>query len=274
VTTAKKSSKNRLAELVEKLIAEEPYPFDGFMWAKRPHAFYLEELGFSQSTLSGLIKDIPFVRCNKMLGSTVTVTGEDVKIEGGTKTFLLRLGEKGPHEYALIMRGVWKNKTGRKVTEHQKKCLWGFAKDILKHFPCLDPVRVFVYAIDHWDDAASCIRIAEEAEPGYKVEFKEFPRIPTILRWYWAVVHAYVSHLQWEHKIGNTKAELWAAAALLQHTDPWLGHPGLTPAIEKAMDNGHTIMAAKAYAKMEAAEALEKKSYAVQLAEAAENCKI
>ena len=62
MTTAKKSSKNRLAELVEKLIAEDPYPFDGFMWAKRPHAFYLEELGFSQSTLSGLIKDIPFVR--------------------------------------------------------------------------------------------------------------------------------------------------------------------------------------------------------------------
>jgi hypothetical protein len=31
VTTAKKSSKDRLAELVEKLIAEDPYPFDGFM---------------------------------------------------------------------------------------------------------------------------------------------------------------------------------------------------------------------------------------------------
>ena len=61
---------------------------------------------------------------------------------------------------------------------------------------------------------------------------------------------------------------------MLQHTDPWLGHPGLTPAIEKAMDNGHTIMAAKAYAKMEAEEALEKKSYAVQLDEAAANCKI
>ena len=78
-------------------------------------------------------------------------------------------------------------------------------------------------------------------------------------------MHAYVMHLQATGRIGNTKAALDTAAALLQETDPWIGHPGLTPAIEKAMDNGHTIMAAKAVAKMDAEEALEKKSLAVQM---------
>ena len=71
-------------------------------------------------------------------------------------------------------------------------------------------------------------------------------------------MHAYVSHLQWTGQIGNTKGELWAAALLMQQTDPRPGHPGLTPAIEKAMDNGHTIMAAKAATKLEAAEAKQK----------------
>ena len=123
------------------------------------------------------------------------------------------------------MRGVWKKKLGRTVDEHQKRCLWGFAKDMLKHFPGMDPVKVFAYAIDYWPDVASCIHIAEEATPGYKVEFKEFPSIPSILRWYWAVVHAYVMHLQETGKLVKTKAAYDMSVAILQYTDPWEGHP-------------------------------------------------
>ena len=178
-TAEKSSSKDKLIALVEKLRVEEPYEYDGFVWAARPQAFYATELDVCTKTIGEWIKETPFVKRPKIIcEKKVTVTGEDVEVEGGTKVTLLRLGDpanKGPDECAHIMRGVWKNKIGRKLSEHQKQCLWGFAKDMLKHFPGINPVHVFVYAIDHWPDAASCIKIAEEAEPGYKVEFKEFP---------------------------------------------------------------------------------------------------
>jgi hypothetical protein len=98
------------------------------------------------------------------------------------------------------MRGVWKNKLGLVVDNHQKQCLFGFAKDMVEHCPGVDPVAVFAHALDHWDGVAFYIRQAELVEKckhGYEIQFKEFQRIPSIRRWYKAVTHAYVAYLQW-----------------------------------------------------------------------------
>ena len=236
MTEQKKTPKDRLVQLVEKEAAENPFDFDGFKWAARPHAFYLAELGFSQSTLSGLVKNAPFVRRPKIIGATVTVNGEDVNIEGGTKVSLLRIGDpadKGPHEYALIMRGVWKNKTGWPLTEHHKKLLYGMAKDMVEHFPGISPVDVFVHALDNWQQTAGAIKIAMMTQrtktPSFDPQFHYFPCIGSIRRFYKAAIHVYVMDLQSKGKIVPFDGEITpesiakhcASAALLQQTDPW-----------------------------------------------------
>ena len=269
MTTTKKSSKDRLVELVEKLVAEDAYEFDGFIWAARPQAFYAQEIGVSKSTVRDLITKAPFVRRARTIGATTTTTGNDVKVEGGDRVTLLRLGDptkKGPDECARIMRGVWKNKLDREVTEPQKKLLWGFAKDLLELYPGINPVHVFAYAIDHWTHTAYSIKLAMQArqakDPSFKPQFHDYPCIGTIRLFKEAVIHVYAIYHQ--EKGGLTKAENDALAYLLDKTDPMNGHPGSTPEIEKAMENGYTIMAAKAAAKLEAEEALEKPSLVVK----------
>ena len=90
MTSEKKSSKDRLVELVGKHVAEDAYEFDGFIWAARPQSFYASEVNLCHQQTGRLIGDAPFVSRPKIIGAKVTVTGEDVKIEGGTKVQLFR----------------------------------------------------------------------------------------------------------------------------------------------------------------------------------------
>lgn len=221
--TTTKPSKDQLVALVEKIAAEEPYEFDGFTWAARPQSFYSETMGVSIKTIGRWIKEPPFVRRAKIIGATVTELGEDVKVEGGTKVCLLRIGdpsEKGPNDYKNMMAKIWEQKTGKIVTQHQKRCLYGLAKE-LPNGAALD---VFVYALNNWQTVAGAIKIAAEARPNHKPRFLYYPNIPTIRSFYKAAVHVYVLHLQEEGKLAGS--ELDAALKVYAYTDPFLGYPG------------------------------------------------
>ena len=178
------ATKQALIALVQDQIVNHPHGADGFTWAAQPQPFYCDKLSIVGMTLRRHISKPPFVRKSKLID--------------GKKICLLRIGEaapKGPHEYALIMRGIWKNKTGMqtptdddgiKQWEHMKKCLWGFAKDV----PGEWGVQVFKYALDNWQEAAAAIKIAAEATPGYKSRFYDMPCIPVIRHFHKAVVNA------------------------------------------------------------------------------------
>ena len=85
-----------------------------------------------------------------------------------------------------------------------------------------------------------------------QTRFYAFPCISNVRRFYKAAVYAYVAHLQ-ETKIAPPAgleflAVLNVSAAITAHTDPMLGHPGLTPAIEAAIEGGYAAAEKKALA--------------------------
>ena len=214
----------KLNALVEELNSNEPYDAHGYVWAARPQSYYCEKLDISVETLRRHISKPPFVRRSAVVGKVEQIVdGKTVIAVAGKKLCLLRIGEapdKTANDYKNIMASIWKQKTGYTATAHQKQCLWGFAQDV----PGEWAVKAFKYALDHWQETATSIKIAAEARPGYKPRFYDFPNIPAIRSFHKAVVYAYVSSLMFEGKIAAE--ELNDAAALLSLTDPLIDHPG------------------------------------------------
>ena len=89
-----------------------------------------------------------------------------------------------------------------------------------------------------WDFVASAIKIAMEAVPDGKVIFLDFPSISVIRRFWYAVIHAYVTHLQREAK---APLDSWKILDLL---DIWKGHPGWTDEMEARYAKAEELMKA------------------------------
>jgi hypothetical protein len=224
------AARQELIALIEDLVSKDPFTFEGHAWAARPQSFWCEQIHVSTKTLGRYITEPPIVRRRKV-------------VEGKLMS-LLRIGEPPPkdaNEYARILRGVWRNKTGmdapaddegRQQWEHWKRCLWGYVKDVMAN-PAVQAftdepgelaVAAFKHALDCWQMVAAGIKIAAEARPNYKPRFWDYPNIPIIRSFHTTVVHAYVMKLMEDNKIAGN--ELNAAAALLNATDPFEGHPG------------------------------------------------
>ena len=87
--------------LVAAEIALNPFEHEGFQWAARPQEWWIEQLGFSVSTLNRLIRKPPFVRQTKQID--------------GKNTTLLREGKPGqktPRHIANMMSRNWRKRSG------------------------------------------------------------------------------------------------------------------------------------------------------------------
>jgi len=219
-TPTQTSQSDTLADLVKELIATEPHSADGYKWASRPQAFYCAKLNISVETLRRRIKHPPFVRA--------------VKVVDGRTVCLLRLGNsalKGISEVARIMRGIWRNKTGFKTTDHQRKCLWGFAGDVMSLEEVIaftnDPGKFaldcFTHSLDNWHQTVVGIKLEAESTPGFKPRYLIYPSIPTIRKFWRASIYSYIMTLQSSGKLSGTNS---LALPLMHVTDPLNTHPG------------------------------------------------
>jgi hypothetical protein len=247
-----------LVLLVEKLVAEEPYLYAGLPWAARSRKFYAEAIGVSLDTIGRYSAKPPFVKKVKSVQ------------EGGTIT-LLRTGEAPPclaDDYAKrVMIKFWRQQQDKTdtdgkflVSQHGGRCLWGFAKDIRlnigdkRGFPpewsAQLAIETFKHAVFNWPFTAGLLKIAAQTVTGYKPPFLDFVSLPHLAHLSEAAVHAYVMHVQETKKTTKALACLLAdpmvSPAILNLTDPWQGHPGSTPEIEKAYDAGWAVAEAKA----------------------------
>jgi hypothetical protein len=97
-----KLSREDLLAIVQELIADSPFEFEGFAWAARSQTWYCEKLGVSKSTLGRWISTPPFVR-------------DQVVVEG-RKVSLLRIGIPGPmtiRHKANVMSKLWRKELER-----------------------------------------------------------------------------------------------------------------------------------------------------------------
>jgi hypothetical protein len=275
----RKSAVKELVLLVEKIIAEDPHAAFGFKWAARPQSFYCEKLGLSDRQVRRLMAKPPFVKRNAMVGTGSIVINGSQQISGPKKLCLIRLGEAPPKNVAdeakRVMITLWNKQMGKKVTRHEGQCLWGMTGDIMKLLTAVDlpadlggelTIAVFKYALTDWQTVASAAKLEAEARPKYKPRYYDHPCITHIRSFWRASVYAYLSHLQLDTVKPPTGLEFLAspdgAGAGIAHpvwkimnlTDPLIGHPGLTPEIEKAIDAGYAAAEAKSVAKL-AAEA-------------------
>ena len=257
-------NRTALVALVEKIIAEDPFQTkDGLKWAARPQSFYYAELGISPATLRRLISKPPFVRSWKMVGDGPTVISGTKQISGPKKMCVLRTGEAPPKDIAdeakRVMITLWNEKIGKCVTLGEGQLLWGMARDMMKLLAELDlpahaggelAIAVFKYALSNWQPVATATKIAAEATPGYKTRFYAFPSISNVRRFYKAAVYAYVVHLQDTKAAPPAGLEFLAvlnvSAAITAYTDPTIGHPGVTPEIEAAIEGGYSALEKKA----------------------------
>lgn len=255
-----------LATLVEEIIAEDPFQTkDGLKWAAQPQGFYCAELGISLATLRRLISKPPFVRAWKMVGGGPTVISGTKQVSGPKTMCVLRTGEAPPKDIAdeakRVMITLWNKEMGKPVTWDEGKLLWGMAGDMMKMLTEVGlpadaggelAIAVFKYALAEWQAVATATKIAAEATPGYKSRFYAFPSISNVRRFYKAAVYAYVTHLQETKAAPPAGLEflsvLNVSAAITAHTDPTIGHPGLTPAIEAAIEGGYGAAEKKALA--------------------------
>jgi hypothetical protein len=257
VTTQKKVDL-ALAALVDKAEAEDQYEAHSLTWARRPQSFYAEALGVSLPTIGKRIAESSIVKLVR-------------SVEGGGTITLLRTGDAPPclsDDYAKrVMIKFWtqqqdKTDTDGKytVTPHGGRCLWGFAKDIRLNigdklgFPAewsaQLAIETFKHAVLNWPFTAGLLRIAAQTVPGYKPPFLDFVSLPHLSHFSDAAVHAYVMHAQEAQKAPPAAlaclADPMVSQKVLTLTDPWKGHPGSTPEIEKAYDAGWAVAEAKA----------------------------
>jgi hypothetical protein len=244
--------------LVEKAEAEDQYEARGVTWARRPQSYYAEALGVSLVTIGKRLAEGSFVKLVK-------------RVEGGGTITLLRTGKAPPclaDDYAKrVMIKFWgqqqdKIDTDGKflVTPHGGRCLWGFAKDIRENIgdklgfqaevSAQLAIETFKHAVFNWPFTAGLLRIAAQTVPGYKAPFLDFVSLPHLSHFSEAAVHAYVIHLQEANKAPPAAlaclADPIVSQKVLTLTDPWQGHPGSTPEIEKAYDAGWAVAEAKA----------------------------
>lgn len=198
-----------------------------------------------------------------MVGAEIIKQGYNTTIVRGKKLCLLRIGDAPPKDVAdeakRVMIKLWNNAIGKPVTDREARCLWGMSKDMMKllaeaGLPAEQggelAIAVFKYALGDWTAVASALKLAAEARPKYKPRFYDYPCIPHLRSFYQAAVHAYVSFLQMEKAKPPAGLEFLAqskvSGKIQALTDPMADHPGVTPEIEKALDGGYAVLAAKA----------------------------
>ena len=234
-----------LASLVDDLIAKEPFKADGFDWAAQPQSFYCEKLNTSPATLRRRIAKPPFVRAWKMVGAEITTDGEDTNVVGGKKLCLLRTGEAPPKDIAdeakRVMIKIWNGKMAKPVKQHEGRCLWGMAGDMMKLLAAFDlpaelggelAIAVFKLALADWQQVASGIKLAMHIQPNCTPKFYAYPSITVIRRFWKAAVYAFIQAAQ----SGDVKVpaglEMLATPAswkLLDATDPLKVTPAKQP---------------------------------------------
>jgi hypothetical protein len=247
-----------LAALVDKAEAEDQFEWAGVTWARREKIFFAKGIGVSLPTLDKRIAAEHIVKKVK-------------SAEGGGSIFLLRTGEAPPcmfDDFAKrVMIKFWsqqqdKTDTDGKflVSQHGGRCLWGFAKDIRLNigdklglpaeWSAQLAIETFKHAVLNWPFTAGLLRIAAQTLPGYKPCFLDFVSLSHLSHFSEAAVHAYVMHLQMDKpKLPAALAclaDMTVSQKVLVLTDPWQGHPGSTPEIEKAYDAGWAVAEAKA----------------------------
>lgn len=271
MSAKKKVAPEALVSLIEKLVAEEPHEAFGFKWAARPQSFYCETLGVSDRTVREYTGKPPYVCKQAMVGDGPIVMNGSHQISGPKKLCLVRIGEAPPKDIAdeakRVMITIWNKAMGKPVTYHEGRCLWGMAGDMMKMLAAEGlpadlggelAIAVFKHALADWPGVASAIKFAAELRPGYKPRYYAYPTITTIRSFWKAAVYAYLSHLQMEKTKPPQGLEFLAPPKFsgitgLQHpvwkimelTDPMIGHPGLTPEIDKAIDAGYAAVEIK-----------------------------
>jgi hypothetical protein len=293
----KKLSDQPLIALVEKLIAEEPYEFRGYLWAAQAQSAYCKAAGLSKWTFLDRIQKPPFVR------RRTTIEGKQV--------CLLRLGEAPPKDeddYKRIMLSMWRDwrdehgllygitaqgaaaadaanaaaekgldakeaadKASATVAAKERKegqCLWGLAKDVMALSATLGLskdveerliARAFKYALTDWPAVASMIKMEAYGQPNGKPRYFGYPSITVIRRFWKAIVHAYVMH--WQSQDGEDKSPL-ILGKVLAATDPTpgflLAYQCKADEIEAQYDKAEALAVVKA-AKLAAVKALAAK---------------
>ena len=160
-----------IQKLVAQLTTTEPYNHNGFVWAKRPQAWWVSTLGFSVETFRRLISKPPFVRecvLDPETSKKVTLIREGV------------YGAKTKKHVQNILAKIWLSKTGRRINGAQYGQLGGLADEWgLEKAPeifklVLNDVPAFM--------AGAKIQIALLGDEGYFRYYDDFPPTSFILR--------------------------------------------------------------------------------------------
>ncbi|MGO9771716.1 MAG: hypothetical protein ACLPSW_19665 [Roseiarcus sp.] len=240
----------KLEKIVTGLIETEPFEREGLKWACRPLAYYCEQIGLSDKTLRLWLKKTPFETRVALTRKWKMVNGVG-QLGCGQKVCLIRTGERvmTANDAKNIMAAIWRKRFPEYVEENlirwenDRRCLLNIAKDLTPQFA----VKVFEWTLDNWQTAASAMKLAAEAAPGYKTPFYQFPTIRYVCHFWKACAFAYLSDQQSKGaynpaKVGKKQAN--AVAALLCAWDPFQDHPGYIAALEEliALGDGEQLV--------------------------------
>jgi hypothetical protein len=191
-----KARPDDLAELIKKLISEDPLQHAGHAWAARHQDVYAQALGVSSRTVRNWITAPPFVTaCRKV---------------DGAKLSLLRIGEPGPPsavDVAKAMSKAWRQTfSGRPTNKHEFGCLIGLAE----RWPEAHAVAVFRHALANWTFVMAGVEMEIDLLPEEErlSRYYKHPSISVMRRFPDPVLEAYIMHMQDKHSEASMKAGL------------------------------------------------------------------
>lgn len=193
VKTKLSAGEKALLDLVKAEIANSPHEHFGQVWAARPMAWYVVELGISERQVQRRVRSIPLVwRQAKVLG---------------TKLTLLRDGEpadKTPYDFAQMMAAEFRKRTKRQTSTKEFGSLVYFAEEFKEY-----AVDVFCTILDDWGGFMAAVKIAITdglagfdpycKEPsGFRYRYYKYPSIQVIRRFSYVAYHYYQHRLKEE----------------------------------------------------------------------------
>jgi len=210
----KQQRHERLCALIEQTISHalpggRTFELEGHVWAVRTLSEWASLLGVkSIDTVSDLIKIAPIQR--------------DYTQVDGKKALLLRVGEPGPispRKIANLMRGVFRNKTGREPKPEEFPLL----KVLASEWPTGLQVDIFKVVLDNWTafKAAVAIAIEEMKARGEKAYHRHhsYPSVSVICKFRDVALGLYLMHVQENAAAGRAVPDvvIQAFPKLFQH---------------------------------------------------------
>lgn len=191
----------QLGALVQKCIEDEPFETEGKIWARKPRAWFAQQLGISERQVQRIVAEGPFK------GQT--------KIVDDKKVYCLRVAPKydlSDEDAARIMANEWKKHTkdaeneSVKVVSRQK---FGQLKGLAVKWGSYYAPDVFVTILNNWSGFNACCSIHIELGKAYgdsfnsnkytfKKRFYKYPSIAVMLRFHEAgwEVFEHLMHMQ------------------------------------------------------------------------------